>query len=97
MHDDNVVDGGFGQKGATPGGAGGSSGGDLGQRIAKIEGLLEGVLPNLATKADLQSEINRLQRWLIGIVIAAAASIFTALTSLMIVLFRILGTSSPIP
>lgn len=46
----------------------------LEERLARIEA----ILPYLATREDLQKEINRLLRWLIGVLITSVLALVAA-------------------
>ena len=59
---------------------------DHGQRISRLEGIMEAVLPHLATKEDVARSEMKIIMWVVGTVIGTGISVALGLGGLLILL-----------
>ena len=57
-----------------------------GQRISRLEGVMEAVLPHLATKEDVARSEMKIIMWVVGTVIGTGISVALGLGGLLILL-----------
>lgn len=57
-----------------------------GERISRLEGIIETVLPHLATKEDLARSETRIVMWVVGTVVGTGVSVALGLGGLLILL-----------
>ena len=57
-----------------------------GERISRLEGIIETVLPHLATKEDLARSENRIIMWVVGTVVGTGISVALGLGGLLVLL-----------